>query len=337
MELLLGFLIFLNIIGIVLIKARLKNLKTLDLNISQKNEQLLKKNIALNEAIYQKEDKEKALIATINQLNLRISSITEDIKNLENKRFTMTEENLILQTSHRKNFEQYCDILDKEYVVKEKEYDSLILKLKESYDKIQKEQKDSYDAFLVTLSQEIKEEEEKLQSIKATRAASIAAQLKEEEIQKQKDFYCLPLSQADENEIQFLNEIKNRLKNPRLISMLIWTTFFQKNMTTLCNNILGTKTIIGIYKITNQCNHKCYIGQSVNVADRWKTHAKYGLGIDTPANNRLYSDMLKYGIWNFSWELLEECPKEKLNEKERFFIDLYQSNDYGYNMTKGNK
>ena len=94
--------------------------------------------------------------------------------------------------------------------------------------------------------------------------------------------------------------------------------------------------MIGIYKIENLVNHKCYIGQSVNVADRWKTHAKYGLGIDTPANNRLYSDMLKYGIWNFSWELLEECSREELDAKEKFYIELYQSKNFGYNTMKGN-
>jgi hypothetical protein len=53
-------------------------------------------------------------------------------------------------------------------------------------------------------------------------------------------------------------------------------------MTTLCNNILGTKTICGIYKITNLNTNMCYIGQAVDMATRWKTHCKCGLGIDTP-------------------------------------------------------
>lgn len=45
--------------------------------------------------------------------------------------------------------------------------------------------------------------------------------------------------------------------------------------------------------------------------------------------------MQKDGIWNFSFEVLEECPKEQLNEKEKLWIDLYQSNVYGLNSTKG--
>ena len=47
--------------------------------------------------------------------------------------------------------------------------------------------------------------------------------------------------------------------------------------------------------------------------------------------------MQEEGIWNFSWELLEECPREQLNEKERYYIELYQSESFGYNSTKGNK
>lgn len=45
--------------------------------------------------------------------------------------------------------------------------------------------------------------------------------------------------------------------------------------------------------------------------------------------------MQEIGIWNFSWELLEKCSREELNEKERFYIELYQSKDYGYNTLKG--
>ena len=64
---------------------------------------------------------------------------------------------------------------------------------------------------------------------------------------------------------------------------------------------------------------------------------KCGLGIDTPANNKLYQAMKKEGIDNFTFELLEECPLEDLNEKEAFYINLYDSKNYGYNSTIGNK
>ena len=62
---------------------------------------------------------------------------------------------------------------------------------------------------------------------------------------------------------------------------------------------------------------------------------KCGLGIDTPANNKLYQSMYKEGIDNFTFEMLEECVAADLNEKEAFYINLYNSYDYGYNSNKG--
>ena len=64
---------------------------------------------------------------------------------------------------------------------------------------------------------------------------------------------------------------------------------------------------------------------------------KCGLGIDTPANNKLYQAMYKEGLTNFTFELLEECSNEQLDEKESFYINLYNSKNYGYNGNAGNK
>ena len=61
-----------------------------------------------------------------------------------------------------------------------------------------------------------------------------------------------------------------------------------------------------------------------NIADRWKEHVKCGLGIDTPAN-KLYAAMQKYGVENFTFELLEDCPRAQLNEREKYYIDLYKT------------
>ena len=74
-----------------------------------------------------------------------------------------------------------------------------------------------------------------------------------------------------------------------------------------------------------------------NIAERWKQHCKCGCGIDTPATNRLYQDMISTGLWNFSFELMEACDRFLLDEKEKFWINMYQSNIYGLNSTKGNQ
>ncbi len=225
----------------------------------------------------------------------------------------------------RSAFITYCDQLDFSYQRKEGEYESKIAKLDIDFELRQNE-----------IAEEILKVTAELDKIKNTRAAAVEAMVRDEEIKQKADFYCPKISKADIADIEILETIKPRLNNPRILSMLIWSTYYQKKMTTLCNNILGTETVCGIYKITNQLNNMCYIGQSVDLDKRWKDHAKCGLGVDTPQGNKLYAAMQKDGLYNFSFELLEKCSKEELNEKEKYYIELYQSKDYGYNTTGGN-
>ena len=186
------------------------------------------------------------------------------------------------------------------------------------------------------IAQELAEERKILNKVRETRASAIQAQLKEKEISEQLSFYCLQVTDNELKDIAVLESIKPKLNTPRILSMLIWQTYWRTPMTKLCNNIIGSVVKTGIYKITNQKTKECYIGQAVDLASRWKDHAKAGLGIDTPAGNKLYKAMQEFGINNFSWEVLEFCPKEQLDEKEKYYIDLYQAKEFGYNITKGN-
>lgn len=94
----------------------------------------------------------------------------------------------------------------------------------------------------------------------------------------------------------------------------------------------------GIYKITNIKNNKIYIGQSVNIESRWKKHRTGPFSKNNSQyNSSLYRAIRKYGISNFKFEIIEECPKENLNDREIFWISYYNSNnpDIGYNLTSG--
>lgn len=223
-------------------------------------------------------------------------------------------------------FEQYREVLENHYQKVNIEYDQLIRNLGEAYNTAQDQ-----------IIEAIAKEKNILDNYKNTRAAAMQAQLKEQEIKEKLEFYCLHPSENDKDDIKELERVKPKLHSPRILSMLIWSTYFQKSMTALCNNILGTSIVCGIYKVTNQKTNMCYIGQAADVAKRWKDHAKCGLGIDTPANNKLYKAMQEDGLWNFSWELLEACSRDLLNEKEAFYIDLYDSCAYGYNSNNGIK
>lgn len=92
--------------------------------------------------------------------------------------------------------------------------------------------------------------------------------------------------------------------------------------------------MIGIYKITNLINNHSYIGLSTHIEDRWKYH-KTPYNWEREKNKTLYQAILKYGIDNFKFEILEECSVEELSEKEKFYIDKYDTFHNGYNMTAG--
>lgn len=96
--------------------------------------------------------------------------------------------------------------------------------------------------------------------------------------------------------------------------------------------------ICGIYKITCLINNKVYIGQSIDIKRRWKEH-QYRLNSNTHENLHLQNTWNTYGKDNFNFEVLEECNKKDLNDKETFYINQYQSHDYkyGYNKTIGGK
>ena len=256
------------------------------------------------------------------KLLLDISNLTSSINEANETR------NKVIETA----FLQYCALLEEQYKNEEAEYDNLSQTLKDSYERLWEklvQEKEKY-------AEMADEERKALEKIRATRIAATEAQLREQEIKDKQSFYSLSVSSADLFDIEALEGNKSRLAKPRILSMLIWQTYFQKQMTALCSNVLCATVVTGIYKITNQLNNKCYIGQAVDIADRWKEHAKCGLGIDTPASNKLYQAMIEDGIQNFTWELLEKCPSSELNEKEKYYIELYQAKDYGYNTLGGN-
>lgn len=97
--------------------------------------------------------------------------------------------------------------------------------------------------------------------------------------------------------------------------------------------------ITGIYKITNNINGKCYIGKSVNIKERWIRHRHKGkyYSESQPKKSHLYHAMRKYGVENFTFEVIEECSSDKLNEREIYYISHFNSHDpnFGYNMTLG--
>ena len=78
--------------------------------------------------------------------------------------------------------------------------------------------------------------------------------------------------------------------------------------------------MIGIYKITSP-SKKVYIGQSVNIENRKNIYSK----IKCKGQSKLYNSLKKYGFSEHKFEIICECEILELNEKERFYQELYSS------------
>lgn len=293
----------------------------------------LRKRISINEEIRQLNNEEEN---KYQKLLIQKQSIEEQIFSLKSQyecTAKLAEETAeaMAQASLEKamaGVESSLEQLGQKYREIEQDYD-------DEYHKLMQDLVQDMNKTMEIKRQQIEQLEVERAKLAASIEASIKARVREKEIKEQLDFYCLKIDPIDLNDIETLNKVKGRLNKPRILSMLIWQTYYQKPMTQLCNDILGASTITGIYKITNQVTNQVYIGQARDVASRWKEHAKCGLDIDRPAGNKLYQAMLEDGIHNFSWELLEQCSATELNEKERKYIELYQSAQFGYNSNKG--
>lgn len=171
----------------------------------------------------------------------------------------------------------------------------------------------------------IKEQSEKVN-------ASVEASKRAEEIRSQSDFYKLTIPKEDLDEIKELREVEKHLRNPEPLNKVIWKCYYEKPTTDLIGRVIGSGTHTGIYKITNLTNQMCYVGQAANLAERWKQHIKRGLGADPITKNKLYPAMKAIGVENFSFEVIEECERSKLDEREDYWQDFFKAKEFGYSI-----
>lgn len=224
---------------------------------------------------------------------------------------------------------------NKKYDEAEKEITHYYVLRQEAINKEVVQLENNYNTHKENLDRDISTLREELSDLKARREAYIEALKAEEKRQQDRAFYTINLTEENKEDIKILRSIEDKLHNSEALNRLIYDVFIKKPLGDLLLRIIGESTYGGIYKITNLDTQRAYIGRSTDIKKRLTEHVKGAFNISTIADQEIHRVMGREGVDKFSFEVLEKVEKEKLNEREKYWIDFYQTQSYGYNQNKG--
>lgn len=316
------------LISALLLFPKLKRVTVDNQSILQENSQLQLTRTKYTEEISQMEK----MIGELNLQREKLLTQVEQINDsLKRQREQADKTNEII---YQQSYELMQEKLEKAANEEAEKFQMAQQKAENEYLLCLQEQAEDFQQALKENAERLTEARKILEEFRAKADAALEAAKREEEKALELDKYKILLSEQDLIEINRLREIAPYFRNQRIINKLIWEGYYRQQMNDLITRVVGTGAHIGIYKLTNLKNNKAYIGQSVNIAERFKEHCKCLLQIDAP-NNSLYKAGAEDGAESFSFEVLEECKRSELNNRETYWIDFYNTTTFGYNMTKG--
>ena len=266
-------------------------------------------------------DKEIGILSTqLEEKEKRYNEVNQDLDLYRKGKIKEIDAGL-LELTHKKEI-----LLENEFKEKKenklKEFDEIVTFLK-----TQEEQ----------LNNEVNQIKWVLEDYRLRRAAINEEILRQKQLEEQQDFYRIQLDPNEIDDIEILRDTARRLQRPEIINKIIWSGYYQKPLAELRKRLLPNGDISGVYKITRLKTNEIYIGQSTSLDKRWQEHTKSALGVGTLASSQLHRVMALDGPENFTFEVLEEVPKDKLRERESYYIDFYDSKNYGLNTISGDK
>lgn len=184
-------------------------------------------------------------------------------------------------------------------------------------------------------------EKRKLEAIKDTnnqieKFESILEVLRKYDLEQQaKLYYTIQLPEEFHDDIEFLlTTVAAKVQHPDIISKLVWQEYVKPNLEETFKRI-EIKNEPGIYKLTSLQNGKCYIGKSTDVKRRLTDHFKSAIGLTTISDQLVHHAIRKEGFWNWTIEIITYCDKEKLGELEKYYIEFFKTQEFGYNKRAG--
>lgn len=160
--------------------------------------------------------------------------------------------------------------------------------------------------------------------------------LRERNLKLQQDAHRIILSKEDKEDITFLTTILSKINHKETLYKLIWSEYLIKPFQNMIKNSFGSnipKNVI--YCIESVDGKLKYIGKtSADVSKRWTDHIKTSLNIGGVSKSKLHDAL--YLHWDeFVFSVIEETTKEQLSEKEKYYINFFESDKYGLNIKSG--
>ena len=296
----------------VIIKPKLKATQELDEATKLQNEELHTELVAL-------EKQHAALTARRQEIQDSIALLEKQAEESSN-------------AIYKKSWELANEKMSNASEAMSKQYEQAKQIAENDYLETLKDCANSFTSQINDKKNELKKVQDELTDLVQKLNSAVEANKRAEEIKQKQDFYRLQLTAIDLDEIKRLREVEPYLREKEPLNKVIWKVYYEKPYTDLIGRVVGTGIHTGIYKITNIENQMCYVGQAVNIADRWKQHIKRGIGAEAPTRNKLYPAMLEIGVENFTFEIVEECDKSKLNEREDYWQEFFHAKDFGYSI-----
>ena len=171
--------------------------------------------------------------------------------------------------------------------------------------------------------QEYKDILEILEDFRKRREVVNQQVLREKEAQENTDFYRIQLTDNEIEDLKIIKEIEHKFNNKEILHKAAFDCYIRRPLQEMEKRVLNGRKPSGIYIITYIPTGEIYIGKSTDINNRWQEHCKSAYGVGTIAHSSLHTKMARDGIWNFTFQVLEEVPKEKLGEREKYWIEQY--------------
>ena len=270
---------------------------------------------------------------TIIQCTEQLTKIKSNIEAAQREGQKNVEKELsILKGQKEQELEQ--DFLKRKHD-KEALFESELKRTINYYDEENEKLKQNFSETFNSYSEKIKEIEKNCEYQKQIYESLLEPIKQYEKDIQDKLFYTIQVPIEYREDIEYLlTEVAPKIQHPDILNKLIWTEYIKPCTDDLFKRV-GIKDEPGIYKLTNINNNKSYIGKSTNVKKRIADHIKGSLQISTIADQYVHHEMRNTGLWNWTMECIIYCSKEKLSELEKYYINFFKTQEYGYNRKEG--